>query len=212
MDASVFRYKEAFYTAQLRGIMDDICQVYALISQSGQRFPNDENVIRDRLCSNLQNDTYKNTSTSYVRYYHVDTEVREGTHGRSDIRFLQVSPYIGQEVYYTIECKRLNGKNRLCKEYVNNGIRRFTTGKYRIQLGCNAMIGFVVCAINLGKTVDKINSYLAANEHLQTQCTVMSPMVKLETRHGTPTRFILYHLWLDFSDLIDLTTSGKTHL
>lgn len=202
MDASVFVYSKSFRMTQLQGILHDVWNVYMLICNSVNKVQNNENAIRDALGVYLQSDTYKDTQTEVVRYYQVDTEVREGELGRTDIRFLKVKEYEGQQVYYTIECKRLDGHSRLCKEYVDNGIRRYTTGKYPTYLGCNAMLGFVVCSIDLGSTVNRINSYLVPNEHLQTLSTVMSPMVRLESQHDTPTRFLLYHLWMDVSGLI----------
>jgi len=203
MDASVFAYSAQFRLTQLQGILFDIGNVYLQIFNNGNKVANDENTIRDAFASFLQNDEYKNISTGFVRYYQVDTEVIEGIHGRTDIRFLKVKEYEGQQVYYTVECKRLDGKNHLCKEYVENGIRRFTTGKYPTQLGCNAMLGFVVCDIELGATVDKINRYLMPNEHLQTKSTEMLQMMRLESQHDTPHPFELYHLWTEFSKLVE---------
>lgn len=203
MDASVFGYGETFRLLQLQGIVRDICNVYMMICNSGKKMPNDENAIRDTFGKYLQCDTYKETSTDTVRFYQVDTEIREGTHGRTDIRFLKVKEYEGQQVYYTVECKRLDGTGRLCKEYADNGIRRFTTGKYSTPLGCNAMMGFVVCAIDLTATIDKVNGHLTASENLKTQYTEMAPMISLESLHQTPQRFVLYHLWTDFSNLVE---------
>jgi hypothetical protein len=202
MDASVFSYGESFRMTQLQGILHDICNVYLLICKTGKKVLNDENAIRDAFGEYLQNDTYKNTFTDIVRCYQVDTEVREGERGRTDIRFLKVKNYEGQQVYNTIECKRLDGKSRLCKEYVEHGIRRFTTGKYPTHLGCNAMLGFVVCPIDLSATVGKVNSYLDATEFLKTQSTAMSSMVRLESQHTASQRFTLYHLWMNFSGLL----------
>lgn len=202
MNASVFAYRESFRFIQLQGILHDICKVYMLIYRGGNKVANDENAIRDAVSLYLQNDNYKNAQTDFVRYYQVDTEVREGAHGRTDIRFLKVKEYEGQEVYYTIECKRLDGSNFLFKEYVGNGIRRFTTGKYPSQLGCNAMLGFVVKPIDLVTSVDKVNSYLTATEHLKIQSTMRAPLIRLESQHNAPYGFVLYHLWMDFSTLI----------
>ena len=203
MDASVFAYREPFRMTQLQGLLRDICKVYLLICKTGEKVSNNENAIRDAFCDYLQNDSYKNNNTEVVKCYHVDTEVREGEHGRTDIRLLRVRNYEGQQIYYTIECKRLDGSSHLCREYVDNGIRRFTTGKYPTYLGCNAMIGFVVCAIDLCETVNKVNSYLDINEHLHTQNTAMSPMVRLESYHFASHQFLLYHLWTDFSGIVD---------
>ena len=203
MDASVFAYRESFRMTQLQGILNDICNVYLLICKTGKNVSNNENAIRDAVCDYLQNDSYKNNYTNVVRCYHVDTEVREGDHGRTDIRFLKVKDYEGQQVYYTIECKRLDGNSHLCKEYVDNGIRRFTTGKYPTFLGCNAMLGFLVRAIDLAETINKVNSHLDVTEHLHIQSGTTSTMVRLESCHSVPNMFLLYHLWTDFSGIVE---------
>lgn len=203
MDASVFAYRESFRMTQLQGILHDIYNVYLLICKTGKNVSNNENAIRDAVCDYLQNDSYKNNYTNVVRCYHVDTEVREGDHGRTDIRFLKVKDYEGQQVYYTIECKRLDGNSHLCKEYVDNGIRRFTTGKYPTFLGCNAMLGFLVRAIDLAETINKVNSHLDVTEHLHIQSGTTSTMVRLESCHSVPNMFLLYHLWTDFSGIVE---------
>lgn len=203
MDASVFAYRESFRMTQLQGILHDICNVYLLICKTGKIVSNNENAIRDVVCDYLQNDSYKNNYTNVVRCYHVDTEVREGNHGRTDIRFLKVKDYEGQQVYYTIECKRLDGNSHLCKEYVDNGIRRFTTGKYPTFLSCNAMLGFLVRAIDLAETINKVNSHLDVTEHLHIQSGTTSTMVRLESCHSVPNMFLLYHLWTDFSGIVE---------
>lgn len=203
MDASVFAYRESFRMTQLQGILHDICNVYLLICKTGKNVSNNENAIRDAVCDYLQNDSYKNNYTNVVRCYHVDTEVREGDHGRTDIRFLKVKDYEGQQVYYTIECKRLDGNSHLCKEYVDNGIRRFTTGKYPTFLGCNAMLGFLVRTIDLAETINKVNSHLDVTEHLHIQSGTTSTMVRLESCHSVPNMFLLYHLWTDFSGIVE---------
>ena len=203
MNATVFAYREPFRMIQLQGILQDICNVYLLICKTGKKVSNNENAIRDAFCEYLQNDCYKNNYTDVVKCYHVDTEAREGEHGRTDIRFLKVKDYEGQQVYYTIECKRLDGNNHLCKEYVDNGIRRFTTGKYPTYLGCNAMLGFVVCAIDLGETVNKVNSHLAVDEQIKTQSAKMDPLVRLDSQHKSPYNFVLYHLWTDFTGIVE---------
>ena len=199
----MFAYRESFRMTQLQGILHDICNVYLLICKTGKNVSNNENAIRDAVCDYLQNDSYKNNYTNVVRCYHVDTEVREGDHGRTDIRFLKVKDYEGQQVYYTIECKRLDGNSHLCKEYVDNGIRRFTTGKYPTFLGCNAMLGFLVRTIDLAETINKVNSHLDVTEHLHIQSGTTSTMVRLESCHSVPNMFLLYHLWTDFSGIVE---------
>lgn len=107
----------------------DCVLVYSKISSSCKGLENNENKTRDAIEEYLADDDYKEYYTSTVKYFQVDAEVREGENGRTDIRFLQVIPYQGQKVYFTIECKRLDGTAFLSKEYVVHGIERFKDEK-----------------------------------------------------------------------------------
>lgn len=202
MDASIFQYREAYYREQLQGLLKDICDVYVLISQSGQQLENDENTIRDEFGKYFENQTYKESTTT-AKYYFFESEGRrQKTAGRVDIRFLSPDCYGHQDAYFAIECKRLDGKSHLSKEYVDNGIRRFTSGKYPSLLGCNAMLGFVVCAIDLKQTVDQANGHLEQTEYLMIVSPSIGPIVEMESHHTTPNQFILFHLWMDFSKCV----------
>ena len=204
MDATVFAYRKVFYESQLQGILHDVCIVYQQICNNGQKLPNDENVIRNEFGKYFSNQAYKSKMTTACRYYYDYESCLQKTGGRVDMRFLPLDCLGVQDVFFAIECKRLDGKSRLCKEYVKNGICRFTTGKYPSHLGCNAMLGFVVCAIDLGVTIDKVNSHLDVTEHLHIQNEAMSYMVRLESCHSASHKFLLYHLWMDFSEIVDL--------
>ena len=183
-------------------MLNDICNVYVLICRSGQRLPNDENKIRDEFSRYFESQTYKVTTTTTKDYYY-DPEVwLPNTAGRVDMRFLSLNRYVVQNEFFAIECKRLDGKSHLSKEYVDNGIRRFTDGKYPSLLGCNAMLGFVVCTIDLLQTVGQINSHLEPSEYLKTAGKTVSETVWLESQHSKLHRFVLYHLWMDFSRLV----------
>ena len=202
MDATVFAFRRVFYESQLQGILHDVCIVYQQICSNCQKLPNDENAIRNEFGKFFSSQTYKSNMTTAYRYYYDYESCLQNTGGRVDMRFLPLDCFGVQDVFFAIECKRLDGKSHLCKEYVENGIRRFTTGKYPSLLGCNAMLGFVVSVINYVATVGKVNNHLDAHEHLRTQSPVMPPIVQLESQHATPYNFLLYHLWMDFSNLI----------
>ena len=202
MDASVFLFQEEYFRNQLKGLLNDICNVYVLICRSGQRLPNDENKIRDEFSRYFESQTYKVTTTTAKDYYY-DPEVwLPNTAGRVDMRFLSLNRYVVQNEFFAIECNRLDGKSHLSKEYIDNGIRRFTDGKYPSLLGCNAMLGFVVCTIDLLQTVGQINSHLEPSEYLKTAGKTVSETVWLESQHSKLHRFVLYHLWMDFSRLV----------
>ena len=65
------------------------------------------------------------------------------------------------------------------------------------------MLGFVVCAIELGETVNKVNSHLDVTEHLHIQDSAVNSMVRLQSWHSAPEIFLLYHLWTDFSGIVE---------
>lgn len=203
MNAAKFQYSTQFKKAQLMGILIDCINVYKLILSSGGVLPNNENLIRDEIAKYIQDDDYKNENTSSIKNFQVDTEVRERS-GRTDIRFVPVNPYQGQKVYFSIECKRLDGGSRLTKEYVINGINRYKDPeKYSTPLGYNAMIGFIVKKVDEANVYNNINSYLTSDEYLSVLpleyprgCSIF------ESNHKSHKKFILLHLWLDFSKVI----------
>lgn len=204
MDATMFQYKLEFRKTQLEGILTDCILVYSNIILGGEQIKNNENIIRDEIAKYLKDDAYKENHTSTVKFFHVDTEVTEGKNGRTDLRFLQVDPYKGQNNYFTIECKRLDGKNNLSKEYVLNGMERFTKKKkYDTPLGYNAMMGFIVKSLNVNETCRVINSNLSLDEWLvKMQEEIAKGCYKFESKHILPRNITLLHLWLDFSSNI----------
>lgn len=202
MDASLFGYNEEYYRSQLKGILHDICLTYKQIIQSGVKLPNNENIIRNEFGKYFSCQNYKMT-TNTARYYYYDYEVSlQKTSGRVDIRFLSPNCYAIQDYFFGIECKRLDGKRHLSKEYVVNGIRRFTTGKYPSNLGCNAMLGFVVCPLDVDETVGYVNENLTGDEQLTHESMPTENTVGFESHHTSPHQLVLYHLWMNFAGMI----------
>ena len=202
MDTSMFEYKYEFYQEQLKGILKDISDVYRIICEQNMIIDNDENLIRDKIGEFFENQSYKAKTTTVCEYYY-DSEVRlTKTRGRVDMRFLSPNSYSIQDAFFAIECKRIDGRSFLNKEYVKKGIRRFTTGKYPSALGCNAMLGFMVAPINLNETLYKINQLLLPEECIQMSSNTIDGVSKLESQHTYQRNFTLYHLWIDFSQQI----------
>lgn len=204
MDTTAFQYGQEYRRGQLNGILTDCILVYKRIKDSGTDLNNNENEIRDEVTKYLEDDNYKDQYTSTVKFFHVDTEVREGKNGRIDIRFLQVNPYKGSKKYFTIECKRLDGKAFLSKEYVIHGIERFTKDKkYSTPQGCNAMMGFIVRTLNVDDTCKTINTHLTTDEYLsKIQEELPEGCYKFESRHIAEGTITLLHLWMDFTSCI----------
>lgn len=200
MDVSVFEYQEVFYFNQLKGLLYDICNAYVLICTKGQKIKNDENTIRDEFGCYFENQDFKETTTTAKDYFFESEGRQQKTAGRVDIRFLSPNCYGYQDAYFAIECKRLDGKAHLNKEYVENGVRRFTTGKYPSLLGCNAMIGFIVKTMNVFETCSGINANLTVNEHLsKIQESLPGGCHMFESNHIVDKMITLLHLWLDFT-------------
>ena len=83
--------------------------------------------------------------------------------GRTDIPIMVTEVFQERgdhDPHAVIECKRLTGSDRnLCREYVVNGIDRFTSGKY----ARNHRIGFMVGYLVSGRerlSMDGVNRYL----------------------------------------------------
>ena len=202
MNVAIFGYSEAYYQSQLKGLLHDIAVVYERILQSRVKLPNDENTIRNNFGTYFSDQNYKATSITAKDYYY-DYEVSlQKTAGRVDMRFLSPNCLAVQDYFFGIECKRLDGKRHLSKEYVVNGIRRFTTGKYPSNLGCNAMLGFIVCPIDLNETVGYVNENLTDEEYLIQVGTPTAEMAGFESHHTSPHQLVLYHLWMNFAGMI----------
>lgn len=204
MNATVFEYQKVFYLNQMKGLLFDICNVYVLICNKGQQIKNDENTIRDEFGSYFENQDFKETTTTAKDYFFESEGRQQKTAGRVDIRFLSPNCYGHQDAYLAIECKRLDGKARLSKEYVENGIRRFTMGKYSSLLGCNAMMWFIVRTLNVDETCNAINTHLTAQEYLAKMHEELpNGCYKFESKHLLEGTITLLHLWLDFTPCIE---------
>ena len=127
--------------------------------------------------------------------------------GRIDIRFIHG---YDESVYFAFECKRLNvpgnrGCKSLAREYVEEGMARFVTGKYAAGLEQGGMIGFVMDGDWAAATL-KIDSAVRARAKAlrMTRGTGLatstlfpaSPAVR-ETKHPRRTpALILHHVFL----------------
>ncbi|MCC8103089.1 MAG: hypothetical protein LIP11_12830 [Clostridiales bacterium] len=96
--------------------------------------------------------------------YIFDVEVQENYTGygkyagRADIRALLKSDFIAEDVYYIVECKRIDGSNILNERYVDEGVSRFVSGKYTSPYGKNIMLGYVVKDIDVSANTVQIEN------------------------------------------------------
>lgn len=163
-------------------------------------------ITRD-FCAHLR----KNRDRS-VHWFRIDWESTEldeqgNEKGRIDLKFSQGWD---ERVYFSIECKRLrvhltNGFRSLAGEYVREGMYRYFSGKYALNLDQGGMLGYVMdgdinnAVQDVAKAIEKRRSelYLAKTETLHKSSIIRSLQVK-ETCHqyGPNGRFVIYHLFL----------------
>lgn len=83
--------------------------------------------------------------------------------GRTDIPVMVTEVFQEQgdhDPHAVIECKRLSGFDRsLCRNYVVNGIDRFTSGKYGRNHGVGFMVGYLVSG-TAQLSMNGVNRYL----------------------------------------------------
>ena len=176
LDASDFLYNNEVYFKEFEDVLSKITACYFKLKKDAKQIPmNDENGIRDILLNDyLKNGIVK--KQIILSNYLFDKEVTEiNSSGRVDIRIMPVNPFISDDAYYILECKRLDnharrGVSGLNYKYIANGIQRFTTKFYASYYKTNAMIGFVVDSLNIHENIEDIN-YLLENEFSQIDTT-----------------------------------------
>jgi len=216
INASAFSYCSEIFNSEFEEILKGIILCYYCIISQKTKLPyNNENDIRDIIISDkyLKNMDFKKAHPPLDRY-HFDKETSENA-GRADIRILHVTPYIDDNAYYIIECKRLNAKNQegtsgLNAEYIKNGISRFTSQEYSTYNNTAGMIGFVVEKMDIHKNVCIIKKLLEKYfAHINTEETLIYKTIvpifeySYFSKHRINGVLItIYHLMFDFSDNI----------
>jgi len=83
--------------------------------------------------------------------------------GRTDIPLVLIEVFVRtqeHDPHAIIECKRISGSDtHLCREYVVEGIDRFSTGKYGQNHAVGFMVGYVLVG-TAGQAADGVNAYL----------------------------------------------------
>ncbi|WP_313562517.1 hypothetical protein [Ruminiclostridium cellobioparum] len=127
--------------------------------------------------------------------------------GRIDIKVTNVNIFKSNNLYYTIECKRIDGHADLNKKYVTEGIARFVCPplKYSSCLGKNIMFGFVVKSINLIDNCKNIDGI----QQLELKDYVLDGFKMIDNSDPDYCLYLseyktveLHHMFFDFSSII----------
>lgn len=173
--------------------------------------PNDENKIRNELVNSYLNDNEIRNKIELKNYYFQPEAPTKNDAGRIDIKIIsQQTTFSDTNSFYAIECKRLNGKNKLNNKYISNGIKRFTDEKYPSYENTAGMIGFVVSQIDIHENIGFINNllqntYTDVNTEKELTKKQISPNFEYSYyschKVGGFTK-VIYHLMFDFSNNI----------
>jgi len=164
IDATNFSGTIPFYQSEFEEILSKVVVCYKMMVDDKVALVNDENKIRDVLVNDYLN---KRTIKRKLELkYFINPEVPEINNKRPDIKFQSPNSFYTPEVYYTIECKRLDKESTTAKtglngKYIENGICRYTSKRYSSYHRVNGMIGFVVDKLDIDQNTNKINTLLS---------------------------------------------------
>ena len=134
--------------------------------------PNDENKIRNILLKEYIAVDYIQKQNG-MENYRFEPETQENYDGkgnfigRADIKILLKTDFERNDAYFLVECKRIDGKSKLNKKYIEEGVGRFISGKYSSYYGQNFMLGFVVVKVDIVANKNRIEHI--QNTHLDKQ-------------------------------------------
>lgn len=204
LDASEFLFKDKVCTREFEFILSKVTSCYKMMITSKKLIPpNDENGIRDILLLDYLKNFSVKTELNLTNYL-FDRESSEiNSSGRVDIRIMPVNPFISDDAYYILECKRLDnqarrGRSGLNYKYIDKGIQRFTTVFYSSYYTLNAMLGFVIDSLDVDSNVKDIN-YLLKNDFKQIDTTVL--LTKEQFIDNYEFHYSSIHLTKDKQDL-----------
>lgn len=218
MNLTNYKYTNEAADGEIRLILTHIWDCYRLMYSQNRKVKNDEDTIRYVLTEDyLMNPKVRNKLS--IMGYHfqpeapiINTEYK--AIGWIDIKvFLPSQIEENQQAIYFIECKRLDGKSKLNKYYVDGGILRFIENKYQTFFGSNGMLAFCVAPFEISSNTLKINKYigdlcgqntartLIKNDFLDEEANTFLSEHSLAA--NTNEKFSLYHLMLDFSMMIE---------
>ncbi len=131
------------------------------------------------------------------------------TIGSHDIQVLGLAQKLygeaDEDIYFSIECKRLNGIGQSPEKYVNEGIVRYTTKRYSEIMPLAGMIAFIEDnTYNYPNEIDEIlknHKSISTTQYLTIKSTNIHNSKHL--KESSNKSIILYHFFFDFINNIE---------
>lgn len=159
--------KENIYENMINFIFISLEKMRENLLSENKAIKNDEEKIRTHLLENyLKNEKFKQKLNFSDLHLLFNAEVAEGYNkekeeynGRVDIKVYSINTILNPNDYYIIECKRIDGSNKLNEKFVTEGIYRFILDepKYSSYNKKNVMLGFIVKNIDVNLNTYKID-------------------------------------------------------
>jgi hypothetical protein len=202
-----------FEAGSLRGIISHLIQCSSQMKEdchsTENMLENHEDKITNRLI-----ECFLNNGVSEFRYVlqapeNFDPQTDQYI-GRSDIKVISSDWFSNSKSYFIIECKRIDGTNKLNKEYIINGINRFVSfpPKYSSYYRKNIMFAYIVKAINISDVATKISQLqktlltdVVATSFLLAQCDAEYGEYHCEYSSNNIGVIELRHLFYDFAEV-----------
>ncbi len=148
----------------------------------------------------------------HAEYVHYSSEVLAGRATPSRAPRIDISVWwdiLADDAFFTIECKRL-APGHLAREYIDEGLLRFVSGKYATTFDAAGMIGFAIAdapetlLAHVNKRVRQ-RPELSDADLLVTSPPIASLATVYGSRHQRPSTYKairITHLFLDVRDRI----------
>lgn len=220
MDTNSFSLTQEYFEGELEIVFKFVTDCHSLLLDQETTVPNDEEKIRNMLISRYLTDgkVKKQLGFRMGRFCAEAAEIDKislSESGYIDLKVCLAEHFCDDEIYFIIECKRVDGSNDLNREYVKEGINRFINEQYSIRTGVTGMIGFCVSQLNLSDLIDgrtkSINHHVDkwisnyTDKKLQPYIINQSNPIVYRSMHSSYSskNFNIFHMFLDFSSLID---------
>lgn len=196
-------YNIGFETGLFEKILEQLIscskEMKADCMKTGDRLFNNENKITNRLT-----EKYLNKRALGIRFIpqapeNYDSE-NDSYKGVVDLKVVSRNHFDNDTIYYSVECKRIDGKAKLNREYVTNGVARFVVSpfKYTSRDKRNIMFGYIVGIVDIQKNIKKI-------EDLQKKLLNDIASEKFILTNGEGSEYYLYSCkYTSQSDYIEL--------
>jgi hypothetical protein len=189
---------------------DQIPEIIQLVLDSWRTFtaPPErlEIPITCKLCVHLRQNRNRSVQLFRIDYETTILDSEGEVGGRIDLRFSQG---LDENVYFSLECKRLrvcprSGFDALANKYVTQGMFRYFTGQYAKGLNKGGMLAYVMdgetdAAIqDVTKSIEKnkIPLYMASDDTLRLSSLSSQQVRETCHRYGPDSRFVIYHIFL----------------